>query len=157
MSYAENTSVSVAKSKAEIEDILGRYHADRILQASEDGRAVVGFELAQRRMQFTLRLPLRGDFAIREDHWGHKYKRTPEKQQEMWEQACRSQWRALFLTIKAKLVSVESGVETIEEAFLAQTIVPGVKGTFADWAIPAIVKAYEGGNLPPMLPARGQT
>lgn len=154
MAYAESTTVSVAKTKGEIEDILVRHGADRFFSASEDGRAVVGFELSNRRMQFSLALPLFKEFLLYTDQWGRQKERDAVKQRALWEQACRSQWRSLFLTIKAKLVSVECGVETIEEAFLAHIIVPGVKGRFADWAIPAIVKAYEGGSLPPLLPGR---
>lgn len=36
----------------------------------------------------------------------------------------RSRWRALYLTVKAKLESVDAGIETFEEAFLAHIVMP---------------------------------
>jgi len=50
MSYAQDTNVSVEKSKAEIERILQRYGAGQFVYAndSEQGRAVVGFTMRGR-------------------------------------------------------------------------------------------------------------
>lgn len=41
MSYAETTTVSVAKTKGEIEHVLTVHGADKFAHLSEDGRAVV--------------------------------------------------------------------------------------------------------------------
>ena len=49
--------------------------------------------------------------------------RTPDAALKEWEQAVRQRWRALALVIKAKLESVESGIETTEQAFLANVVV----------------------------------
>ncbi|HWF01594.1 MAG TPA: hypothetical protein VG248_17460 [Caulobacteraceae bacterium] len=38
------------------------------------------------------------------------------------EQACRQKWRALALVIKAKLEAVSAGITTVEDEFLAQTM-----------------------------------
>jgi hypothetical protein len=57
----------------------------------------------------------------------------------------------LLLTIKAKLVSIDSEVESFEEAFLAQILVPGQKRPFGHHAIKAINEAYTNGKLPPLL------
>jgi hypothetical protein len=68
------------------------------------------------------------------------------------EKACRSAWRALMLAIKAKLVSVESGVEQFEEAFLAHIVVPGSRGQrFGAMAMRALEEGYSTGKLPPLL------
>lgn len=52
MSYAENTSVPVAKSRAEIEHVVTRYGAHRFAPMTEQGRALVLFEAEGRRVCF---------------------------------------------------------------------------------------------------------
>lgn len=153
MKYASDTSVSVAKSRGEIEDMVQRAGGQRFASMYEPTRAVVLFELADRRIMFELPLPNREGFATREDRWGTKHAVPIDKQQRDWEQACRSKWRALGLTIKAKLVSVESGVETFEDAFLAQIMVPTADGQrrFGEAATKAIHQAYTTGRMPPLL------
>ena len=50
----------------------------------------------------------------------------------------------------AKLEAVESGITTIEDEFLAHTLLPD--GTTAgDWMRPQIAAAYDTGAMPPML------
>lgn len=152
MSFAADTSVSVAKSRSEIETLVQKAGGTKFASMSEEKRAVVLFELADRRVMFELPLPSRDAYAKKKDRWGYTSAQTPEKQSKDWEQACRSKWRALYLTIKAKLVSVEAGVETLEEAFLAHIVVPSSSGAvrFSELAIKAIQQAYTSG-LPPML------
>lgn len=152
MSYARDTSVSVAKSRGEIEDLVARAGGSRFASMQEPERAVVLFELQDRRIMFELPLPRRADFEVRTVR-GRPKQQPPERAQRDWEQACRSHWRALALAIKAKLVSVESGVESFEEAFLAHVVVPTSAGSkrFGELAVKAIAQAYTGGNLPPLL------
>lgn len=155
MSFARDTSVSVGKSRGEIEDMVQRAGGDKFATFSETDRAVILFELAERRVTFELPLPPREKFAKRQVR-NKLVAVEPARQQRDWEQACRTSWRALALAIKAKLVSVESGVETFEEAFLAHIVVPGPDGKthrFAEFAIKAIQKAYSGEDLPPLLPS----
>ena len=157
MKYAADTSVSVAKSRAEIEEMVQRAGGAKFGTMLEPKRAFVIFELAQRRVMFELPLPDRSDFAKKKDRRGWPVTVSAEKQQQAFEQACRSRWRALYLCIKAKLVSVESKVESFEEAFLAQIVVPNGQGSarFGDLAIKAIAQAYSGEGLPPLLPSGG--
>lgn len=152
MRYASETSVSVAKSRGEIEDMVRRAGGRKFGSAYEEDRAVVFFELAERRVMFELPLPRVEDFAQRTVR-GRKVKASAEQQESAWEQACRTRWRALCLAIKAKLVSVESHVETFEEAFLAHLVIPTEDGVrrFAAVATKAIAQAYTVGKLPPLL------
>ena len=57
-----------------------------------------------------------------------------------YERAERQRWRALLLVLKAKLESVESNIETFENAFLAQIVMPGDQ-TVADLVGPHIIDA----------------
>ena len=123
MSYASATSVSVEKTEGEIKAVLRRYGATAMASFEGPQYAVIAFEMNDRRI--TMRLPL-------PDKNSDQFKRTPTKRQvrsadqqmAAWEQACRSRWRGLFLCIKAKLESVESGIETFEDAFLAHIQLP---------------------------------
>ena len=153
MSYAQNTSVSVSKTRGEIDALLRSHLATAIMTGDRDGQAFIAFEMCDRRFQFRLELPLLKDYAVHVTPGGREKECSPQQQFALHEQASRSRWRALFLAIKSKLVSVEAGIETMEEAFLAQIVVPGRRGTFAQWAIPQIQKAYDGFDLPPLLPA----
>lgn len=121
MSYAENTSVSVEKSRAEIETILTRYGANRFAYMSDPEMAVVMFEARGRSVRFHLPLPDRNDKKFLTTPSG-KVRRTPADAYKAWEQACRTRWRALCLCIKAKLEAVESGITTFEHEFLAHFV-----------------------------------
>lgn len=152
-SFAKDTSVSVQKTRMEIECLLEKHRATRTFTGIEEGRAVIGFEYADRRVQFELKLPLLESFKEKR-HRGRSWpvKLSPEQQRKEWEQACRTVWRGLLLTIKAKFVSIEAGVESFEEAFLAQVVIPGT-GRFGTWAKLQLERAYGTGQMLPMLPA----
>ena len=48
--------------------------------------------------------------------------RTAAQRRDHWEQHRRQRMRAMLLVIRAKFESVESGVETFEQAFLANVV-----------------------------------
>lgn len=150
--YAKETSVSVERSRAEIEKLVGKYGATRFASLLEDGYAAILFEAQHRRVQFELPLPSRKDFGKAQVR-GHWRARTPEQQAQAWEQACRQRWRALALVIKAKLEAVESGITTFEDEFLAHIILPGQGGTVGKWFKTQLENTYKTGKLPPMLGA----
>ena len=107
MAYAEKTTVSVAKTKADIEDLIIRYGADQFISGFKENLAVIGFTMANRQIKFLLPLPDKTDKSF----WytaGRGQKRSDDAAYAAWEQACRSKWRALYLIIKAKLEAVES-------------------------------------------------
>lgn len=64
----------------------------------------------------------------------------------------RQRWRALLLVIKAKLESVENAIETFEESFLGQIVMPNDQ-TVATIIRPQIGEAYKTGKMPKQLQA----
>lgn len=150
MAYAQNTTVSVEKSEAEIKGLMRRYGADRFMSGEERTGAMIAFEMEGRRIIFRLPLPDRADDAFTKTERGRD--RTPEAAFAAWEQACRSRWRSLYLCIKAKMESVESGIESFEEAFLPHIMLPD-GSTVGQNAAPAIAAAYKSGTMQPLLPA----
>jgi hypothetical protein len=135
MTFAARTKVNVDQTKTEIERTLKRYGADRFAYFSETGRARIIFEAHERRIMFELPLPA-GDGAKEE-------------------QARRSNWRALLLCIKAKLESVESKIESFEDAFLAHVVMPDGK-TVGEHTRPRIEAVYKGGEVQALLPGPAQ-
>lgn len=151
--YAKNTSVSVEKSKAEIDRTLQRYGADQFFSGwdSKMNMAMIGFSMHDRQIRFFLPLPDKTDREFTHTPAGRK-KRNDEAIHSAWEQGCRQRWRALALTIKAKLEAVESGITEFEDEFLAHIVLPDGT-TFGRWAKPQIAEAYEHGYMPSLLPA----
>lgn len=151
--YAADTSVSVEKSRGEIEAILRRYKADAFGYATNANGATVMFTLAGRHIKFILPLP---DPTLREfTHTPNQGQaRTRENAERAWEQARRQRWRALALVIKAKLEAVSAGITTIEDEFLAHTLLPD-GSTMGQWAKPQIEEAYRIGAMPTHLQIEG--
>lgn len=150
MAYAEKTTVSVAKSKADIEDMVQRAGAGQFVSGYKDNLAVIGFTMADRQIRFILPLPSKDE----KQFWytpERRNKRSDEQAYAAWEQACRSKWRSLFLIIKAKLEAVESGISTVEREFFYDIVLPDGK-TVGEWMAPQLEAAYESGKMPPLLP-----
>ena len=147
--FAANTSVSVEKSRAEIEKLLQRYGASQFVSGWDESCARIGFVIRSRAIRFDLPLP---------DRHSREFTHTPARgnrrsvieAEKAWEQACRSRWRALALVIKAKLEAAEVGISTIEQEFLAWTVLPG-GSTVAEQLEPQITAAIEGGHAPRLL------
>lgn len=150
MTYADNTSVSVEKSKAEIERTLQRYGANSFISGWDQARAFIGFIMNDRQVKFVLPLPARDDPQFTLTPSGRR-ERTPDKALKAWEQGCRQRWRALALVIKAKLEAVESGITEFEDEFLAHIVLPDGQ-TGGEFLKPQIKTAYETGVMPKMIP-----
>lgn len=147
MAYAENTSVSVERTRAEIETILGKHRATKFGYMTDDAGAHIMFVLADRAIRFTLPLPSRtADAFIFRTVRGRKVTNSVEESHKRWEQACRSRWRALFLCIKAKLEAIEVGISTFEEEFLAHVVLSSGK-TIGQEIIPRLDKISGGAPM----------
>lgn len=136
--YAKDTRVPVGQSRAEIEALLERHKAKQFGTAVDyDLRSArVQFRLHDRIVRFVITLP------------DEKKLGTGKR----FEQAERQKWRALLLVIKAKLESVENSIETFEQAFLANVVLPNDK-TVGEAIQPAIAAAYKDGRMPRQLQA----
>ena len=133
MPYAAKTKVPIERSRAEIEKVLTRYKADQFGSAIDNDahRAMVQFRCQQRLIRFEMELPKA-------------------------DQQLRSRWRGLVLAIKAKLESVESGIETFEEAFMSHVVMPDGQ-TVGAHLTPAIAAAYKDQVMVPLLPPPSKT
>ena len=125
--FAKGTRVPVAQTIEDIRGQLARYDADvnRFQHILDRGRVIVRFELAGRNIRFEMDLPA----EIRER---------------------MRKYRALFLSIRGKLESSASGIETIDEAFLAQIVADGDETVFQRVQKAGLMPARlsVGGNYP---------
>lgn len=141
--FAADTKVSTENSRAEIERTLRRYGCSHFGYSMAPDGAQIGFRMKELSILFRLPLPDMKDFA----RDGRKHQRSPEKQMAAWEQACRQRWRALALAIKAKLESVETGITTFEQEFLAH-VVTGSGRTIGELMVPELVRISQGASIP---------
>lgn len=123
--YAARTDVPVSKSKTDIETLVKSKGAAGFGMMEIDGAFQIAFRMEGRNLLFRVMLP-------------------DDDQQQ------RSMMRALLLTIKGKLESAARGIETFEEAFLANVVMPDGQ-TVGDTARPNIEAAYQGRDVP-LLP-----
>ncbi|KRQ99245.1 hypothetical protein [Bradyrhizobium valentinum] len=128
--YAVDTKVPVPQTRIEIETTLARFGATAFAYAVHETGASIAFECNSRRIRFSLPLT-KGDDARTQKHH-------------------RERWRALFLTIKSKLVSIDSGIETFEDAFMPHIVMPTGQ-TVSETIRPQIADAYKGGRMPLLL------
>lgn len=146
MTYAAQTSVSVEKSKYEIERTLQRYGASQFIYGWGQEEAVIGFIVEGRQVRFKVAVPDLKDFF--RTATGRARSRTQAHKE--WEQAQRQRWRALLLVIKAKLEAIEAGIATFEDEFGMYIMLPNGQ-TVGETVMPQVALAYETGKMPESL------
>ncbi len=128
--YAVRTKVPADQTRLQIEALMRKHGADQFLTGGDAEFVVMRFRLGGRHLSF--KLPLADARNT---------------------QQIRTRWRALLLVIKARMEAVQIGIMTIEDAFLAETVLPD-RQTVADYMRPQIARAYKTGDMPPLLEYR---
>jgi hypothetical protein len=141
MKFAEKTSVPIDRTKGEIEKTLSKYHATGFVFGQTNDKAIVMFEMQQKRIKFILPLAV-----------AQKTKNTKGHvlSQIQTDQENRRLWRCLLLSIKSKLECVESGISSFEEEFLSHIVLPNGQ-TMGEYSIPQIKSGYQNNEMPPLL------
>lgn len=134
--FAKSTTVSVSRTKVEIEELLAKHGAFQygIANNEKQGFAICFFSLDNRQVQIKLPLPE-----------SKKY-----NSDQAWAQATRSRWRCLLLILKAKLELIELQLSTVQREFLADVRLPDGRSV-SEWLEKDLDAAYLSGNMPPML------
>jgi hypothetical protein len=114
MAYAATTEVPFERSISEIIGLLRRAGADQIGQMESRESFTLQFTMADRMIRFRVHFPTAEQIAKMTGP-----RQDPQKVGDQWR---RQRGRALLLVIKAKLESVESKVESFEQAFLANVV-----------------------------------
>lgn len=145
--YASKTDVPVSRSREELERTIARFGATGFGYAWQFDQVMVQFEIDGLRVRFNLRMPDRAQFRL--DSRGKV--RTESAIDKDWEQAQRRMWRSLCAVVKAKLIAVEDQISTLEQEFLAFTVLPD-GSTVGDQLVPELREIVETGKLPPLMP-----
>lgn len=136
--YAKGTRVPVERSKQEAEHVLQRFGAKRTMTYQDDTVWVMAFEAGTRRFKLAFPRP--------ERPWGTS--------NAAYAQAERERWRAIILYLRATLAAVEAGFITLEDAFLAHTLLPSGE-TVGEWIDEQLEEVQRSRQMPPMLPWAG--
>jgi hypothetical protein len=123
--YAEGTEVPVRRSRDEIEHYIMKQGAVRFAFGQLDDRTGISFVANGYMVRFTIPLPSGDDNDIRKRALSlsrSNYSIDAGKLQIAIEEENRRRWRCLLLAIKSKFTTVQSGIETFEEAFLANIV-----------------------------------
>jgi hypothetical protein len=129
--YAVDTKVPVTQTRTEIETTLTKFGATSFAYGLQPNKATIAFQCSGRHVRFDIKLP----------------KDTSEAKTARLH---REKWRALFLAVKAKLVSVDTEIETFEEAFMSHIVLADGR-TVGDSVKPAIEQEYKTGKPMPLL------
>jgi len=145
MSYAENTTVPVERSKAEIEGLLRKHGATQFVSGWDDttGETTMVCRIADRMIRFTVRAPTPEECRIspQGQRRNEKHAKAAAQREHM------RRWRARLLITKAKLEIIATGESTIEREFLADIVLPD-KSTVGEWITPRLEEAYDVGKMP---------
>jgi len=151
--HAEEIPVSVEQTRTEIEEFLVKHGATNIRYGCDEQRAVLTFQLRDRHIRFIVPIPQQDAFEFRLTA-DRRRRRAPAAQQRAWEQGIRTRWRALLLIIQVKLEAAAAGVVTLEDEFLAHTMLPGGKSV-SEMVTPRVDATCATGEELEMLPFPG--
>ena len=149
MAYGEQTKVPLEQSIAEVIGMLRKAGAERIGQMEERDRFTVQFFMHDRMVRFRVAFPSIQDLAKSAGMRGVRPASEAELKQTR-EQRIKQRGRALMLVVKAKLESVESEVETFEEAFLANVVTADGSTVYERIKAP-IALEYDSGKIGPLM------
>lgn len=153
MAYAENTAVPVEKSMGEIVGMVKRAGAERIAQMEDTDQIAIEFYLKNRRLRFRVNFPTIDQMPKKD---GRGSFLTDRQRADRAQGAKRQRARALLLVIKAKLESVESGVESFDEAFLPNVVMPDNKTVWERIREPMMLECQTGKPASLMLEGPAQ-
>lgn len=124
-----STTVPVERSQGEIRKLLVGHGCQRLAFGEERDDmgqrwAAVTFQAGAHGVRMRVPLKLVDERTVSAKYQRARSKTRDEIRDGLYEQEERRIWRVLAWNLKARLVAVEEGVETFEEAFLAHLLDP---------------------------------
>lgn len=145
--YAKGTEVPVDRTRAELERLLAAHGATGFGYGWDSGRHRVVFRIADRMIRLEISGPERTEFV--KTPTGRS--RTAQQITEQVAAETRRRWRSLLLVTRARFVAVEDGVQTLQDAFMADVVLPDGQ-TVSEWLHPQLDTAYATAEMPALLP-----
>jgi len=154
--YAEGTKVSIDTSLSQIRAALKKWGLVSFATAETETVYGIVFEIldregVKRRYRMTFPLPDRAHYEQYEDRYGNVIRRSEAQISALYDAELQRLYRSLRLGVQAKLVMVDDGFETIEEAFYPYTVMPNNRTVYEETA-EAVNAAVSSGKMQPLLP-----
>jgi hypothetical protein len=142
----ETTTVATEKSQGAIRKLLLDFGAAEFQfgeGTSPDGSKWSGVSFTHGGHQVLMQVPMKppDDAELRRQAAAARRAKTrtlAEIQRGYWEQEEKRIWRVLYWSIKARMIAVDEGVETMEQAFLAHLVDPRTGLTLWQHVQPAL-------------------
>lgn len=136
MPFAAKTTVPVHQSQSDIERMLVKFGATAFAKSWDTAafKACIQFAYDKAHVRFELPLPDPNDRKF--THVSAFKERAEAPCKAIYDQEVRRRWRSLVLVVKAKIESVNSGIETFETAFLAHMVATKSGQTVGEVVIP---------------------
>lgn len=147
MGYAATTSVSIERSRNQLEVLLRKHGATGIASVwdEEANRQYLEFKIrvvdVQRVCRLEVPLPDREEYRYTDS--GRT--RTEAQLDSVFDQAMRSRWRVMVLMVKAKLEAIDCGASVFEQEFLSAFVLDTGQ-TVGEVLIPNLPLALTGGT-----------
>lgn len=160
--YAEGTSVSIGRSRGQIDDLLRAWGCTGTSWSDdwESGIAVLQFRWKRSDdeiyiARLTLRLPTEEQLRQKARH-ERTGKVLDSKLAKLRKDCGQQEYRVLFLWLNGAFNAVEAGIVTAETVFLPFLV--GNDGrTVAEAALPRLKKLLSAANAQALLPAPGES
>lgn len=150
--YAERTEVPAERSRIELERLLAAHGATGIMVGwdADFGEHRIVTRIGDRLIRLSVQLPDPDSPEFTLTATGRP--RTSAQVAEQVAAETRRRWRSLLLVTKARFVAIEDGILTLEQAFLAEVLLPDGR-TVSEWLHPQLDVAFAAARMPAMLPA----
>jgi len=145
--YAKNTTVTIEKSRQELDSILRRSGAEKVMIGYDGDTSYIAFMIDGLPVKQMIKMPNKEQFN--ETEMGRVRKQSAAL--AAWEQACRQRMREHVVLLKAKLIACSLGFTSIKREFMADICLPGGETIFNQYEV-QLDKAIRGGKLPALLP-----
>jgi hypothetical protein len=148
--FAQGTKRTSWQTRDDIERQLQKHKATDFGFLSSGQGVTIAFKAQGRAVRFELPYPGRETFrdTTTGGRWPKPARRSDSAVEAAWEKETRRLWRSLHAAIKARLVAIEDGVESFEEAFYAHIVDPGTGRTMYEATREALAARYQGQNVP---------
>lgn len=127
--YAQGTTVTVEKSRAEMSTILSKHGCQRMGWFTSPEGDGLEFELQGNRYRFTIPHPMNEPAEKRTWVNRNSYIAVAQQAENEW----KRRWRAHVMLLKVKLEFVAGGDSTLEQEFMPNLLVQGGERTLAEW------------------------
>ena len=133
--YAKNTSVTIAKSKIQIQDLLTNWGIKEFFFGTSPRGDGIGFK-------------------YKEKVYKHNVPMPPNKNtftDKQYNQQVRQRWRILYMSLKMKLEEIDSGGISFEDQFLAMMCLPDGSTVGGFMKLPENLGRLEKTQMPRLL------